>query len=75
MEAYWSQYREHCRERAEKSAAALESLRRQQLALIDLGGNPLWIAALVKDIAEARHSIAVYEAVVARLDANEQPTG
>lgn len=74
MDDYWSRYREHCLERAAKSAAALEAFRRQQAALIALDGSPLWIAALGRNIAEAKESIAAYKAAVARLDANLQPT-
>lgn len=75
MDAYWSQYREHCVEQAAKAVAAMESFKRQQTALIAAEGSPVWIAALGRNIAEAMELIGAYEAVVARLDANLQPTG
>ena len=75
MEAYWIQYREHCLEQVEKFVNALESLQLQRLALTEVDGNPVWIASLNKDIADARRSIEVYQAVIAKLDAREHPTG
>jgi hypothetical protein len=75
MEAYWVQYREHCVEQVEKFLGVLESLEQQQTALAALDGNPAWIASLGRDIVDARHALEVYQAVIAKLDSNDQPTG